>query len=126
MPRFVVLRHETPPGYREGSHWDLMLEHNGVLRTWALDHWPVENGNTRATDLPDHRLAYLAYEGPVSNSRGEVTRVDQGTFDWQNDAESEITVVLKSEQATYLLELRPIAEENRYDVYIQPLSDQPR
>ena len=34
MPRFVVLRHETPPGYPRPPHYDLMLEQEGGLWTW--------------------------------------------------------------------------------------------
>ena len=31
----------------------------------------------------DHRRLYLDYEGPVSGNRGQVTRHDGGTFDWE-------------------------------------------
>ena len=58
MPRFVILEHDHPE-----RHWDLMLEANGVLRTWRL-HAAPELGNTVvATPSFDHRLAYLDYEG---------------------------------------------------------------
>jgi hypothetical protein len=33
-----------------------------------------------ARQLPDHRLAYLDYEGPVSGDRGAVTRWDAGEY----------------------------------------------
>ena len=35
--RWVLLWHECPPGYRDGSHWDLMLEREGVAdeRSWC-------------------------------------------------------------------------------------------
>ena len=79
MPRFVLLRHELPPASGRGSHFDLMLEREGVLRTWACDSSPLD-GTTAATPLPDHRLAYLEYEGPVSDGRGTVSRVESGTY----------------------------------------------
>src|SRR5262245_17631602 len=82
MPRFVVLRHETPPGYRRPAHFDLMLEEGGVLRTWALESLPPVGGEPiPAERLPDHRLDYLDYEGPVSGDRGSVSRVDFGTYE---------------------------------------------
>ena len=33
-----------------------------------------------AEPLPDHRIEYLDYEGPVSGNRGTVTQFDVGTF----------------------------------------------
>ena len=33
-----------------------------------------------AVPLPDHRLFYLDYEGPVSGNRGTVSRWDQGYY----------------------------------------------
>jgi hypothetical protein len=81
MPRFVILRHETPPGYARATHWDLMLECAGVLRTWALPEPPSPDCELVAEELPDHRLAYLDYEGDVSGNRGRVTRWDAGTYE---------------------------------------------
>ena len=59
-------------------HWDLMLEQNGVLRTWRLHREPDAAGPIVAEPLPDHRLAYLDYEGEVSGGRGHVARVEAG------------------------------------------------
>lgn len=93
MPRFVLLRHESAPRYKP-DHWDLMLEHQGVLLTWELLRLPssweqvleIESSQTLresvpAMQLPDHRLAYLAYEGPISGDRGTVRRVAGGEFE---------------------------------------------
>ena len=76
MPRFAVLHHESSLG----SHFDLLLETGGVLRTWALPGPPEPGIEIACRALPDHRLAYLDYEGPVSGRRGTVTRWDQGTY----------------------------------------------
>jgi hypothetical protein len=77
MARYVVLRHSFPPSDARQTHYDLMLEHAGVLLTWSLDHWPSSTG-ALARRLPDHRLHYLEYEGPISGNRGEVERVECG------------------------------------------------
>ena len=69
MPRFVVLEHDHP-----ALHWDLMLEGDGVLRTWRLDAPPEPGKTVRATSSFDHRLIYLDYEGPISGGRGCVCR----------------------------------------------------
>jgi hypothetical protein len=97
MPRFVLLYHKLPPGSARESHCDLMLEVGDVLRTWSFAALPSTWRNLAdsasaheiciagtnvvvAQQLPDHRLAYLEYEGLVSEGRGHVSRLDAGTF----------------------------------------------
>ena len=80
MPRFVILRHEPGPKSARGLHWDLMLEQEKSLLTWALDCEPAVGIEIPALRLPDHRIAYLEHHGPVSGERGEVSRFDNGTF----------------------------------------------
>ena len=75
MPRFVILRHDSP----RGVHYDLMLEEGDVLKTWALPQSPEVGAEILCDALPDHRLAYLDYEGPIAGGRGSVTRWDRGT-----------------------------------------------
>jgi hypothetical protein len=82
MPRFVVLLHETPAGYARRNHLDLMLESGDALLTWSLAEIPTSGSVAIAEQLPNHRLMYLDYEGPVSNDRGNVRRIDGGEFDW--------------------------------------------
>jgi hypothetical protein len=82
-PRFVVLEHRW-----DGVHWDLMLESEGALRTWALSAFPTVGEDIPANALPDHRIAYLDYEGPISGNRGSVRRVDRGSYEpilWRDD-----------------------------------------
>ena len=90
MPRFVILEHDHPE-----RHWDLMLEADGVLRTWRL-HAPPGPGRT-VVAMPsfDHRLAYLDYEGPVSGGRGTVQRWDAGTFEWDMETDDQKTFRLR-------------------------------
>ncbi|MEX2176178.1 MAG: DNA polymerase ligase N-terminal domain-containing protein [Pirellulaceae bacterium] len=81
MPQFVILQHETPPGYPRPNHFDLMLERAGALRTWALPAFPAAGQSTIAEQLADHRPAYLAFEGAVSPGRGSVQRVAEGIYE---------------------------------------------
>jgi hypothetical protein len=76
MPRFVILRHQRP----NETHFDLMLEVEGVLKTWSLPQAPEIGVEMECEALPDHRLAYLDYEGPISAGRGAVTRWDRGQY----------------------------------------------
>lgn len=81
--RFVLLEHQW-----KGVHWDFMLEHGDHLRTWAIDGPVVAGKELPARELPDHRAAYLDYEGPISGDRGSVSRVDHGTYvpiEWADD-----------------------------------------
>ncbi len=85
MPRYVLLHHGCPASYRSGPHWDLMLERDGVLRTWSLPEnpWPASEAITLSVErLADHRILYLDYEGPLSGDRGDVERVAAGEFEW--------------------------------------------
>ena len=76
MPGFVIQRH-TGAG---AEHYDLMIERSGALATWQLPEPPSMGRTVRARRLPDHRLAYLTYEGPVSGGRGEVRIHDSGSY----------------------------------------------
>jgi hypothetical protein len=76
MSRFAILRHQRP----DGMHWDLLLEAGQALRTWALPALPTEGIELTCQALPDHRLAYLDYEGEISGGRGSVVRWDHGTY----------------------------------------------
>ena len=80
MPRFVLLTHDHPE-----LHWDLMLEFAGVLRTWRLAAAADSAERIAATPLPDHRLLYLEFEGPISNQRGTVQRWDRGEYEVLQD-----------------------------------------
>ncbi len=90
MPRFVVLRHELPDGHPRESHWDLMLECAGALRTWACPHAPESQTTMFVQSLGDHRLAYLEYEGAVSGDRGNVSRWDEGTYQFVQQSEQKL------------------------------------
>ena len=89
MLRFVILTHDFPHW-----HWDFMLESEDVLRTWRLDQDPSLSVLIKATPLPDHRLIYLEYEGPVSGNRGQVQRWDQGEYELLSESAGTLTVGL--------------------------------
>ena len=77
---FVILRHSGC-----GSlHYDLMLSDGDALATWQLSTRPqsaAPGQSVRARRLADHRAAYLTYEGPVSRNRGQVKRIDEGSYE---------------------------------------------
>ena len=81
MSRFVLLRHEVPAEFGRPSHFDLMLQSESSLLTWEINQIPPSGQSVEAVQLPNHRLLYLDYEGPISANRGEVRRVDHGRCD---------------------------------------------
>ncbi len=105
MPRFVLLRHTCPPHSEKLSHWDFMLEWEGALRTWELQELPsawaallgeaAENSAVPALPLPDHRLAYLDYEGPIRGDRGSVRCCDRGTYKLLQATQKALAVELR-------------------------------
>jgi hypothetical protein len=92
--RFVVLRHESGPGSQRPLHWDFMLEAGDSLRTWALATEPRGDQTIAAQGLPLHRLAYLDFEGEVSEGRGAVIRWDRGTYRVVSDTGDQLTLEL--------------------------------
>jgi hypothetical protein len=90
MPRFVILRHDSP----RGEHFDFMLEAGGVLKTWALPDAPEAGVEMNCEALADHRLAYLDYEGPISGDRDAVARWDCGTYTIESQNGREWAVML--------------------------------
>lgn len=110
MPRFVVLTHNHP-----FEHWDFMLEAGRTLRTWRLLQPADADGPVEAEPLPDHRIDYLNYEGPVSRDRGEVRRWDRGQYTILSDLPDRIEVRLHGRKldGVYVLEVANAAE-NRW------------
>src|SRR4051794_18608346 len=89
MPRFVILAHDYPV-----LHWDLFLEVGPVLRSWRLAQPLANHVRVSVEPVPDHRLDYLDYEGPVSGGRGSVSRVESGEFTWIREDPDDLVVHL--------------------------------
>ena len=85
--RYVILSHNHPI-----QHFDFMLEKEGILKTWRLNLLP-SNAPFIAEKIHDHRLIYLEYEGPISNDRGFVTRIDKGNYEIIADTSTEFIII---------------------------------
>ena len=112
---FVILAH-TGHG---AEHYDLMLERAGALATWQLTCLPasLEPGRALpARKLPDHRTAYLDYEGPVRGGRGSVRRAAGGTYEALLVEPDCWVIRLASEGGALMLELRRAGSGGRWTV----------
>lgn len=94
--RFVVHKHEAD---RAGLHYDIRLEHNCLLTSWASRKFlqavtketnPKKVERVAFFQTPDHNLEYFNFEGKIGKiyGRGWVSIWDTGTYDeiyWGKD-----------------------------------------
>lgn len=88
-----MLHHRLPASSTRADHFDLLLEWHGKLLTWELLLQPLQaDHRTFAARLPDHRLFYLDYSGPLSDDRGQVQAVAAGQLRWETAPDSNAPV----------------------------------
>jgi bifunctional non-homologous end joining protein LigD len=96
-PVYVIQEHNA-----SRLHWDLRFEFDGVLKSWVLPKGaPNANERRLAVQVPDHPVAYAAFEGtiPAGNyGAGEVIIWDIGTFDLESRKPDKIVVNIKAKK----------------------------
>ena len=95
MSRFVVQLHDATT-----LHFDLRIESDGVLRSWAVPKGPSLDPAVRRLAVPveDHALAAGEFEGRhegATRGSGAVIIWDEGTAEILNDEPDHLSVALR-------------------------------
>jgi bifunctional non-homologous end joining protein LigD len=99
MPRFVIQEH-----YARSHHFDLRLEREGVLVSWAVPKgMPTDTKKNRlALRVDDHDMSHLDFEDetPVDGVPGAVAKSiwDRGTYDAEQFDDDMVIVAVRGER----------------------------
>src|SRR5258708_3046239 len=96
--RFVVQEHHA-----RALHWDLRLERDGVLLSWAVPKGipPTPKPNHLAVRTEDHPLEYLDFEGDIPKGNygaGTMGVWDRGEYDLHEFADDKLVVTFHGER----------------------------
>jgi len=95
LPRFVIQEHHA-----SRLHWDLRLERDGVLVSWAVPRGvpPTTAKNSLAVMTEDHPLQYLDFAGEIPRGEygaGTMTVWDTGTYELEKWRDDEVIATLE-------------------------------
>ncbi len=96
--RYVIQEHHA-----RRLHWDVRLERDGVLVSWAVPKGPPTDTkeNRLAVHTEDHPLEYLDFHGSIPKGEygaGTMTIWDSGTYEAEKWRDDEVIVVMRGER----------------------------
>ena len=99
MPRFVIQKHQATH-----LHFDLRLEMEGALKSWAVPKGvPEEAGIKRlAVAVEDHQLDYIDFEGTIPEGQygaGTVEIWDNGHYELESREKNKLAFILHGKKA---------------------------
>jgi DNA ligase D-like protein (predicted 3'-phosphoesterase) len=91
-------------------HFDLRLEMDGVMKSWAISKEPSSSLNVKrlAVQVEDHPVEYASFEGTIPEGEygaGKVEIWDRGTYKLTDRKENKLIVEIKGAKlsGTYVL-----------------------
>jgi bifunctional non-homologous end joining protein LigD len=114
-PRFVIQEHSATR-----LHWDLRLERDGVLASWAVPNGipDAPKDNRLAVRTEDHPLEYLDFEAEIPRGQygaGTMTIWDTGTYELLKWEPRKVEVLLHGERL-----------QGRYALFAIDKADEPK
>src|SRR5947208_1607854 len=96
--RFVIHEHHA-----RRLHWDLRLEHEGALASWALPKGVPQDPkqNRLAVRTEDHPLEYLEFQGEIPKGEygaGTIAIWDRGTHETEKFRDDEVIVTFAGDR----------------------------
>ena len=96
--RFVIQEHDATR-----LHWDLRLERDGVLVSWAIPNGIPQSPkeNRMAVHVEDHPLDYIDFEGEIPEGNygaGTVKLWDTGTYECEKWEPKKVIVIFHGER----------------------------
>lgn len=112
-PRFVIHEHHATR-----LHWDLRLEHDGALASWALPRglpWAPKE-NLKAVRTEEHPLEYLDFHGDIPKGQygaGRIDIWDRGELEVLKWAEDKVEVELRGDRVRARFALFPTGPQGK-------------
>ena len=105
MPIYTIQKHNA-----SNLHYDLRLELDGVLKSWAIPKVPPRRKNLKrlAIEVGDHPIGYEKFEGIIPEGNygaGKVEIWDNGTFELIEKKKELIAIKIQGKvlQGEYIL-----------------------
>jgi bifunctional non-homologous end joining protein LigD len=100
LARFVIQEHHA-----RRLHWDLRLERDGALASWAIPNGVPGDPkqNRKAVRTEDHPLEYIDFEGDIPKGEygaGKMKVWDSGTYECHKWRDDEVIVTFHGERVS--------------------------